>query len=338
LPDATPKSTAPPSPARRNRLWSAAQLLLAAVVLYFVGKTLVGQWRQYRNATVHIELRWPYVLASGAVVLATYALLIEVWRRILREWRATIPFADAARIWFISILGQYVPGRVWQIVAMGKLAERENVPAAAAASSAIVNTVVQIAVGLAVAVIAGYRALDTVLNGHTALGIALTAAAFAGVLALPLLVPRLSSIARRVTGRNIDLGPLPPRAVYVAIVGNVGAWILYGWAFQLLVAGVLGRAPGGLSDYVAAYALSYVIGYLAFVMPAGAVVREMVQTTALTTLVAVNTKEAAIVAIVSRLWLTVLQVLPGLFYLARGSRTRTETPPQIPRDGSNLSS
>ncbi len=302
-----------------------------AAVLYFVGRTLVAQWNEYRNAPVGIELHWGFILASGAVVFATYMLLVEIWRRIVSEWRATIGFADAARIWFISSLGQYVPGRVWQIVAMGRLAERSNVPPSAAAGSAIINTVVQIAVGLAVGVTAGSRALDTILNGHGTFGGVVAVAAIVGVLMLPAIVPRLLKTASRATGRTFDIGALPRRAIYIAIVGNIAAWILYGWAFQLLVAGVLGRAPGRLIDYVAAYALSYVIGYLAFVMPAGAVVREAVQTMALTTLVAVNTKEAAIIAIVSRLWLTVLQVIPGLLYLAQPTRLRRKPT----RDGTN---
>lgn len=279
-------------------------------------------------------MRWGYVLASGVVVVATYAVLIETWRRILSAWSARIRFADAMRIWFVSNLATYVPGKVWQIIAMGKLAERVQVPPAAAASSSIVNVAVNIAVGLAVGVIAGYRGVSAAFEGHSALALALTTAAVAGILSLPLLMPHLTAVARRATGRNIDLGPLPPRAVYIAIAGNVLAWILYGWAFQLLVIGVLGAAPGNLSDYVAAFSLSYVIGYLVFFMPAGAVVRETVQSTALTALVAIDAKNALILAIVSRLWLTLLQVIPGLFFLARSTRLRPETP----RDGSNLSS
>jgi hypothetical protein len=280
---------------------------------------------------MHVAPRWPWLAASGVVVLATYALLIETWRRILGAWQTSIGFGDAARIWFVSNLGTYVPGKVWQILAMAKLSERIRVPPMAAASSSIVNVAVNLAVGLAIAAIAGFHGLDVITNGHTAVGLALTAVASAGILFLPVLMPRVSAVARRVTGRKIELGPLPPRAVYIAIGGNIVAWIMYGWAFQLLVVGVLGHAEGTLADYVAAYALSYVIGYLVFFLPAGAFVREAVQTSALTALVAMNAKEAALVAVVSRLWLTVLQVVPGLLYLARGINPRPDTP----RDGSN---
>jgi len=279
-------------------------------------------------------VQWGYIVASGVVVLATYAALIETWRRIVGEWHATMRFSDAARIWFVSNLGKYVPGKVWQILAMGKLAERVNVPPAAAAGSSIVSTVVNIAMGFAIALLAGFRALDTMSHGHARIGVLLIIVVLGGVFSLPFLMPQIAAVARRLTGRAIDLGTLPPRAVIIAIAGNAIAWVMYGWSFQLLVHGVVGEARGGLSDYVAAYALSYVIGYLVFFIPGGIGTREAVQTLALQTLGLAGYKEALVIAAVSRLWLTVLEVLPGLFYLARGTRLRPQAPPSTPLDGS----
>ncbi len=273
------------------------------------------------------------MVASGVVVLVTYALLVQVWRLILREWKASLSFGDAVRIWCVSNLGKYIPGKVWQIAAMGKLAKNASVPPAAAAGSAILNTLVNIAVGFAVGVVAGFKSLDALSQGHATLGIGVTILAIGGVLLLPAMIPRLTAVARRVTGRDLDLGTLPIRAVYIAIGGNVVAWLLYGWSFQLLVHGVLGRAPGHFADYVAAYALSYVIGYLAFFIPGGLGAREGMLALSLGALNLANPKEALAIAIVSRLWLTILEVIPGLLYLTGGPRTATQAP--TPRNGSN---
>jgi hypothetical protein len=333
LPNATPTSIAPPSPDRpgkQSSLWRAAQIALAAIVLVFVVRALVGNWRDFQKQSLHVHLMWGYIAASGVVVLGTYALLIEVWRRILAAWSARISFADATRIWCVSNLGKYVPGKVWQIAAMGKLAHDIQVPAAAAAGSAVLNTVVNIGIGFAVGVVAGFRALDRMSGGYGTIGVAITVVIICGVLLLPTLLPRITAIGERVRGKSLDLGTLPPRAVYIAIVGNIAAWILYGWSFQLLVHGVLGHTSGTLSNYVAAYALSYVMGYLVFVVPGGIGVREGVQTTALTVMQLATAPEALLVSVSSRLWLTVLEVIPGLLYLARGIRPR---PDATSRDG-----
>jgi hypothetical protein len=327
LPSATPTSTAPPSRARRSRLWLAAQLALTAVVLWFVGKALVKQWHDFSGQPLTINADWPALAASVAVVLLTYALLIETWRRIVVNWestRAPAPFGfwTAARIWSISNLGRYVPGKVWQIGAMATLAERAGISPVAAAGSSILNVLVNIATGFLVALIAGWRSFDALSRGYTTVGIVLVAAVMGGVLLLPTALPILLDVARRMTGKSLALGTVPHRAVYLAIAGNVVSWLLYGAAFELFVRGVTGHASGSFANYVTAWAWPYIFGYLAFFAPGGILVREGALTLALGVLQLATPQTALVIAGTSRLWLTVTELLPGLTFLAIGWRGR----------------
>jgi uncharacterized membrane protein YbhN (UPF0104 family) len=86
-------------------------------------------------------------------------------------------------------------------------------------------------------------------------------------------------------------------------------------------------------DYVAVYASSYVIGYLALALPGGIGVREGAQTKMLTILGVATLGQAATIAVTSRLWLTVLEIVPALVFLARGNRSRSEA--MTSHDGSN---
>jgi uncharacterized membrane protein YbhN (UPF0104 family) len=137
-----------------------------------------------------------------------------------------------------------------------------------------------------------------------------------------------------VTGRELALGVLPRSAIYQALIGNLIAWGMYGVAFKVFVTGVIGTATGSTLAYIAIYASAYVIGYLALALPAGIGVREGVQINALTLLGLANVGQAGIIAVSSRLWLTVLEVLPALILLARGTRGRPPAPTS--RDGSNF--
>jgi hypothetical protein len=311
-------------PARRNSRWFFVQLAVAAVVVVSVGWELAKEWQTFRETPLVVSPRWTFVLAAALVVLATYALLIETWRRILTAWGQQLDFANAARIWFVSNLGKYVPGKIWQVGAMGVMAQQQNVAPSAAAGSAIVSTVVNIATGMAVALIAGWGAIETLSRGHAALGIALIAGILGSIVLLPTLMPFAVAWLRRITGRELALAAFPHRAVYIAVVGNVISWIAYGIGFQLFVYGVLGSAGGRTSHYVAAYASSYVIGYLAFVVPGGLGVREAALASTLIAFQLTTAPQAAVVAVTSRLWLTVLELLPGVVFLARAPRK----PPQ----------
>jgi len=307
-------------------------VVVVAIVFVSIAWTLRSQWQAFKNAKFTGHPDWTCIGLSGLVVLATYALLVEVWRRIVAEWHARISFADAARIWCVSNLGKYVPGKIWQIIAMGKMAEALEVPPVAAGGSAILSTAINIAMGCVVAVVAGWSALDSMTQGHAALGIVLAVLIVGGVLLLPMILPLTLRAFERLTGRSLQLGDLPRRAVYIAIVGNVVAWVMYGWSFELFVHGVLGTPQGTLSQYTAAYALSYVIGYLVFLIPGGIGPREAALIVSLKT-IGLNAKDAAVVAVTSRLWLTLLELVPGLIYLALQAR-RTKT--SIPRDGTKL--
>jgi uncharacterized membrane protein YbhN (UPF0104 family) len=306
-------------------------VVVVAIVLVSIAWTLRDQWQAFKNAKFTGHPDWTLIGLSGLVVLATYALLVEVWRLIVAEWHTRISFADAARIWCVSNLGKYLPGKVWQIAAMSELARAVKVKPVAAGGSAILSTVINIAMGCVVAVVAGWSALDSMTQGHAALGIILAVVIVAGVLLLPTILPPTLQIFERVTGRKLDLGDLPRRAIYIAIVGNVVAWVMYGWSFELFVHGVLGTGQGTLSQFTAAYALSYVIGYLVFLIPGGIGPREAALLVSLQT-IGFNAKDAAVITVTSRLWLTLLEIVPGLIYLALQAR-RTKT---TPRDGTTL--
>jgi Uncharacterised protein family (UPF0104). len=320
LPDATPTSTAPRSTARRNKAWIAAQVFVAAIVVTFIGKTLVSQWRAFRGTPLTVDLNWPVIVASAGVVLVTYAVLIETWRQMVRAWGSEISFPNAARIWSVSNLGRYVPGKIWSIGAMTTLAERTGVSPMAAAGSAILNTIVNIATGFLVALVAGWKSFDVLSKGHTGLGAGLLILAIGGVMLLPTLMPRILDLARRLTGRELAIAAIPHRAVYLSLAGNIVAWLLYGAAFKLFVHGVIGTAPGSFADYVTAWAWPYVLGYLVLVAPGGIGVRDGALALALTALGIATPPQAALIMVTSRLWLTVLELLPGLTYMAIGGR------------------
>ncbi len=290
-------------------------------------QALVAQWREFRGVPLVVDPDWIYIIASGALFWATYAILIETLRRVLIAWdggSARLGFMTVARFWAISNFGRYLPGKVWGIGAMAAMAQQAGVGGVAAAGSAVLNTIVNIVSGGVVALVAGWSSFDRISQGRSELGIALIAIAIAGLFALPLALPVMLSIVRRVTGRDIVVANIPRRAFYIALAGNVLSWLMYGAAFQVFVRGVVGAAPGTFANYVTAYAWPYVLGYLAILAPGGLGVREVALAQTLTALSIATPPQALLISATSRLWLTVLELLPGLLFLAIGARPRSQ--------------
>ena len=311
---------------RKGRIALVAQWLVAAVVIAFAVREVARQWQDVAPALRGLRLDWLRILASGILVVTTYLVLIEAWRATLRVWSESLPFAASARIWFVSNLGKYVPGKVWQIAAMGAMAQKNGVSAAAAIGSSLVVNLVNIIAGFAVIALtaagkvgAAVGAQSSLARGDTAelAVIAIAVLGGAALLLAPVAVPRLATLAGRVSGRTVASPRVPSRAIWVAAASTTASWLLYGLAFSLFAHGVSPRATGNASSYIAVYTGSYLAGYLALFAPGGVGVREAVLVLAMPRFNLASAADAAVIAITSRLWLTVLEIVPGLLLLRR---------------------
>ncbi len=311
-------------PDQRKRLLRIVGWALAAFILIRVGGSLVDGLRQLRDQPLPSPPRWSFIALSGAVFLIAHAVLVITWRAVLSCWDARLPFWTAARIWSVSNLGRYLPGKVWQIGAMGAMARQVDVSPIAASGSALLGTLVNILAGFVVAAASG-RALLERAAGGTSIATTLALLSCAALLVAPFMLPRIAPFAGRLLGRPVQ-ATLPMRAVVYALIGNMVAWLLYGKAFQLFVVGVLGQAVGSFADYLATYTISYVIGYIVLFAPAGIGVREGAMLQMLQLAGLASHPQATLITIGSRIWLTILEVMPALlFWMHHSVRLRSPT-------------
>ena len=274
-----------------------------------------------RDVLARTDVRWGLVALSAVVVLATYALLIEGWRRLLAALGGALGHADAARVWFVSNLARYMPGAFWQLGAMTELARRRGVPVTLSTSSAVVITIVNVFTGLAVATAFAATTPTLLDSDRGRLVIALGAIA---LLAMPVLAPRFVGVARRLTGRELAIPRVGMRAVVAAALSTALAWLAYGVAFWILTAAVLPGPWRDLPGCIALYTLSYLFG-LFNPAPAGIGAAEGAMVLLAPQLGVATSAEAAVLAVVVRVWRTVLEILPGLLALALGGSRLEET-------------
>ncbi len=296
-------------------------------MLWFAYRALRGSWSELRQQPLPADIEYASLAASVATFAGAYFVLIQTWRSILSTWDRVLPFGTAARIWTVSNLGRYVPGKLWQIAAMGALAQRAGASPVAATGSALLSTVVNIAVGFVVVMATSWRLLSLPYAGAPAVALAIIVAAVIGLMLIPWVTPYALRLGQRVTGRSIAVATPPPRAIAYAVIGNVIGWVLYGLAFQLLTRAIVGVAPGGLPAYVAVYTLSYLVGYLVLPAPAGVGFREMSMITLMPAAGLATAAQAAVLAIASRLLLTILDILPGVAFLGRDTLRRSSRAP-----------
>ncbi|HEU4643901.1 MAG TPA: lysylphosphatidylglycerol synthase domain-containing protein [Gemmatimonadaceae bacterium] len=295
---------------RQRRLLHIAKIAFAAAVAAAVAVALVRQWGAVRAAAAQAHPRWGWIVLSSLVVLANYALLIEAWRTIVAGWGGRLSFTEGARIWSISNLGRYVPGKVWQMGTMAVMAQERGVSGIAAAGAAVINTLINTVAGFVVLAGTGASVLRIPPVGTAAI-----VALGVGLLLAPRLLPWLAALAGKVLRRELVVGRIPHRAIWLAALISAASWIVYGLAFRLLAVGVLGRATGAPGLYVAVFTGSYLAGFLALIVPGGLGVREVVMATALRQ-AGFGTGEAILLVVASRIWLTILEIVPAILFMA----------------------
>jgi hypothetical protein len=300
------------------------QLVFAVVVVTFASIAISKRWDMIRSRVVTLDIDWTHLLEASLLVFIAYAVLVETWRRVLAAWDTQLPWWTAARIWFAASLGKYIPGNLWSLAALGVMAKETGASSVAAAGSSIIVNVFNLVSGLTLVLLFASR-----LVPHAAAFAAVAVISVVGVLAAPLWLPVLVRLAIRITKRDMRIPVIPASTVWWSMIGTSFAWCLYGEAFRLFAMAILGEKAvhGGVVLYIAAYTAAYIVGFITLIAPAGIGVREAGIWEGLPLLGLTTYGDAVIVAVISRLWLTVLEVIPGLVALAAGHlrpRTRSE--------------
>lgn len=239
------------------------------------------------------------------------------WRAGLTGLGSPLPARRSARIYFLALLGKYIPGPVWGVLAYIRLGGAAGIGAGRMVTAYLLNTVVVLLTAAVVGLLCA--------PGLGAGGLWLLAASplALAVLWRPRLLLRLVSGAARLLRREppSGSGEFSDRSVRAAIGLETLCWAVSGLHLWLIA--VLLGAPAGqaLPVCIGAFALATVVGALTLVVPDGAGTRELVLLAALSTVL--PWAQAGAAALASRMVCTLAELLGagGVLLLAGRGRT-----------------
>lgn len=297
----------------KRRAWLAAQAVIALVIVLFLYRYVARNWTEIRHAGAALDIHPVPLAAAAGIILLTYAMLIGAWDAVLRGWGERLPYREAARIWCLSNLARYLPGKVWQIAGMAAMAQQAGVSPWAAAGSAIVVQFLSIATGTLV------TASFAPQFGHPLLivGAGLLTAAGAAALAWPMGAAGLSRLVRRITGRTVELRAVRAGPLFLAATITAVAWVLYGLALYLSVRGLTGKNLS-IGGAIGVFTGSYVAGLVNVFTSAGLGTREVILVNWLTG--PMGPAAAFVVTAGSRLLMTATEILAATLTIPLGTR------------------
>ena len=164
--------------------------------------------------------------------------------------------------------------------------------------------------------LAGSQVLSALSPWYAVVAKAGSALFVLSVVALPWMLPPVARFAAQRLRKQSFEFQISGTSLWTSVTINAISWFCYGWAFMVFAQAVMPQLEGSLLQFVVVWAASYLVGYLAFFSPGGLGVREWAMVAGLTALGMTDTAGAGILAVTSRLWLSVLELLPGLIALA----------------------
>jgi hypothetical protein len=282
-------------------------------VLGFAVRALVRNWDQLRSQPLAWRIEPGWLVLSALLVWLMYAVLIAAWRVMLGAWGQRLDGWTAARIWTVSSLGKYVPGKVWAMAGMAVMSQRVGVAPWAATGSAVILQVLSIGTGAAVAAATGAGALEA---AHPGTRVALAALVLGSLVGIAVLFwPPVLRRVLRLAGNRADLDSAPAaRGIGFGVAANLVAWVGYGMSLWLLARGLLPDSRPGLLPAIAVFTASYLAGFLALLAPGGIGVREGVFILMLQGSIGIGAATA--LAIASRVLLTLTEFGAAAPFLA----------------------
>jgi len=268
----SPPGTAASRGRRSARISTIVGLVIGVVACGFVVKTLGSEWDRVREALADAS--------PGFLVLGLLAASVGM-TTIAAGWTDVLALLGAAHVsrwrvigwYYIGELGKYLPGGVWPVLGRGELARRGGVGRSVAYAS----------VGLSLATLYLAAAMTALVflpfslagGGHVGAEMLLLLLLPAGLLALhPKVLDPFLALARRATRRDLVI-PVPPWRDTVAVVARyVPAWLFVAAATWSVARAIDPNAP--VSRIAFAAVLSWIAGFAAVPVPAGAGVREAV--------------------------------------------------------------
>lgn len=277
------------------------QVAVIAVISFFLARSLYANWNKI------LEYDWKvnyYFLASSLLLSIVGAFLIALgWNLILRVLGGRLAYRRALKIFFITDLAKYVPGKVWTMVGKVYLCAKEGIPVPRTSASVVIQPLIQVISGISIFLVSlpfWTKTTDFVTKLYFFLPVI--------PIGLVVLYPAIMTKALNFVLTKLKQDPVAFNVKYRDILLILflwcGLWILSGVTYYLLIIGIHSIPLSLLPVVIGIFSIA---GVSQFLTPSGIGVLEGVLAVLLGLYLPVHI--AILVALLARVWKTVTELV-----------------------------
>lgn len=295
--------------------------IIILLSILYLGKSVYGNWNQIQN--ISWRPNFIFLFLSFSIEMFVQIMGVFFWTRIIKFLGAGIALKKALKIWFVSSLGRYLPGKAWHLLGMMFLLSKEGIPAEVSITSSIFVQVYSLVPGI---IISAFSILPFVGNSNVIIAILAISVFTVLFISHPKIIGKLIRFLAQKRGKNIVVPGISPMNSFLILLSYLIYWILRGIGFFLFVKSFYFEIGFNLLPIaVSVFSSSYIIGLLFLLSPGGVGIRESVMLKMTDILLKIPTGIASGLTIFNRIWLTLIELICLLMSLAinwRGNAKR----------------
>lgn len=286
---------------RKKIIKRILQVILIAVIFYFLARNLYVNW----NKIVEYDWRINYyfLVFSWLLSIGGGFLIALGWNLILRVLGGRLDYKRALKIFFITDLAKYIPGKVWTMVGKVYMCKEEGVPVAVTSTSVVIQPLIQVISGLLIFLLSlpfWTKTSDFINNLYFFFPLIPIGLLF---LHPAIMTKPLNFVLRKLKQKPIEVN-IKYRNILLILLLWCGLWVLTGITYYFLIISV---HPFPLSNLPVTIGIFAIAGVSQFLTPSGIGVLEGMLTVLLGLYFPLPV--AILIALLARVWKTVSELV-----------------------------
>ena len=277
------------------------QVILIAVIFYFLARNLYINWNKI--AEYNWRINYYFLVFSWLLSVGGGFLIALGWNLILRVLGGRLSHKRALKIFFVTDLAKYIPGKVWTMVGKVYMCKEEGVPVAVTSTSVVIQPLIQVISGLLIFLLSlpFWTKTSDFMNNLYLFFLLIP-------LGLLLLHPAIMTRPLNFVLRKLKQKPIELKIKYSHILSILllwcGLWVLTGITYYFLIISV---HPFPLLNLPVTIGIFAIAGVSQFLTPSGIGVLEGMLTVLLGLYFPIPV--AILIALLVRVWKTVSELV-----------------------------
>ena len=304
----------------KDKLLKALKIIFGVLVVVFLAWYFRKNWDEFSEKIMSVNIG--IFIVSMLFYFVYKITLASLWHYITKINGCSIRYEKAVTSYLYSILGKYIPGKVFMLAARLTYYKEEEAQLSKVTVCFFIENVCTLLGAAMLFIVSLFFFPNELLENYKWLTLLLIAAFF--VCIHPKIINFVLRLIGKIFKKNLEI-PMKYSQMLKVVLLFIGNWLIVGFGFFILTKSIYPAAEWSQMLYCAGiWGVSAIMGILAIFAPSGLGVREGIIVAGL--MLIMPQSDAMVISVVSRLWQTIPELLLVAFVYSRIRRLSGRKP------------